>query len=349
MGLFNDYASTLNLNEEAGYFNEAELAEEMEKLDGYKNFEFYSDDIDEMCIESLLINEKNFSNIMMVTAHEEFKQYVETGSDAITEASISGFFEKIKEMVDRAWEKIKSIFEKCLNTVKGWISSDRTFVEKYSETIKSADARCFKFFGYDVNAESLKDGVAFFDEAPGQVSAAIKQVMSEKITKKDSDIVKTVFGGRGKEAALEELRKDLGISRKSKITKLNASIVLEELKDGKDNKKAINAAYKAAKKAIAGLKKDIEFARRIQEKVTGKKDTAHQANYTMVGTLCSTATSFLQGAQRIFIKACNVHHHNCRKAAARAVRGVTDNDDTTNESFDFDNNTSSNREFGFIV
>ena len=164
MGLFSDYASTLGLNGGAGFVNEAELREEMEKLDGYKSFEFESQDLDEMCIESLILNEKNFSNIMMVTAHEEFRNYVDTGSDVVTEASIGGLFERIKELIDRAWEKIKSIFEKCLNTIKGWISTDRTFVEKYSETIKEADSRCFKFFGYDVNADTLNKGVEFFDE-----------------------------------------------------------------------------------------------------------------------------------------------------------------------------------------
>ena len=352
MGLFSDYASTLGLNGGAGFVNEAELREEMEKLDGYKSFEFESQDLDEMCIESLILNEKNFSNIMMVTAHEEFRNYVDTGSDVVTEASIGGLFERIKELIDRAWEKIKSIFEKCLNTIKGWISTDRTFVEKYSETIKEADSRCFKFFGYDVNADTLNKGVEFFDEIPPMVAVTINKVMETKVSKKDSDILKTMFDGDGKEALLEKLRKELGMDRKAKIAKLNAKIVLEELKEGKDNKKAINSAYKAAKKAIAGLKKDVEMAKRATEKATGKKDTANQPNYALVGSICSTATSFLQGAQRIFIKACNAHHHNCRKAAARAVRGVTDSDDSTNESFegfDLGGYASSNREFGFLV
>lgn len=354
MGLFSDYASTLGLNEGATYFNEAELREEMENLEAKPDYEFDENfDIEECCIQALLINEQNYANIMMNTAAEEMKQIMESGTDVVTEASLSGFIDKLKSMVDKAWEKIKSIYNKCLAAVNSWISTDKRFIDNYSDQIRNADTKCFQFFGYDIPRNIADTIVKRFTDLEKNMKEEFDRIAKGST---NGDFSKSSVGDRIKwvlgpstptpEQYINELKKDIKLDKKVKITGLTAEEVISELKEGKFNKKNIKESYKAAKASVAAMKKDIDFLK----KHPAKAGSELKPNYSVAGGICSKVLSVLQQVQRVGIKAQNTLHHNCRKAAARAVRGVTD--DSTNESFegfDPDASTSSNREFGFLV
>lgn len=357
MGLFSDYASTLGLNEGATYFNEAELREEMENLEAKPDYEFdENSDIEECCIQALMINEQNYANIMMNTAVEEMKQIVESGTDVVNEASLGDFFDKIKEMINKAWEKIKSIYNKCLATINSWISSDKRFVDKYSDTIKNADKKCFQFFGYDIIPNLSKNVIKTYESLERNMSEAFNVLTTGKNAiggdvnaskASASNLMKDNIIGDGlsPEQYIHEFKKGVGLDKKAKITKLNASVVLSELKDGKENKKNIQEAYKSAKASVAAMKKDVDFLKKYAEKPT----KTSKPNFGVASALCSKTLSLFQQIQRVSIKAQNTFHQNCRKAAARAVRGITDSANESFEGFDPDVNTSSNREFGFLV
>lgn len=359
MGLFSDYASTLGLNGGATYFNEAELREEMENLEAMPDYEFdENSDIEECCIQSLLINEQNFNKVMMSVAHEEMQQYIRTGSDVVTEGAIGDLIDKLKSLVDKAWEKIKSIYNKCLATLNSWISTDKRFVEKYSDTIRSADKKCFEFFGYEVKNNVSNLVTSAFKNINNSVSNAFKKLTTGKGASNEnqdysksnaSDWLKNdIYGnGRGQEQYIHDLKGDLGIDKKVKITSLKPDDVIKELKEGKQNKKDIKESYKAAKSSIAAMKKDIDYLKKYT-KAPDEKATS-KPNFSIASTICSKSLTLLQQIQRVGIKAQNVYHHNCRKAAARAVRGVTDSTNESFEDFNLDVNTSSNSEFGFLV
>lgn len=365
MGLFNDYASALGLNEGVTYFNEAELREEMENLEAMPDYEFdENSDIEECCIQALLINEQNYANIMMHTAGEEMKQIMESGTDVITEASLGGFIDKLKSMVDKAWEKIKSIYNKCMAAINSWISTDKRFVEKYADTIRNADTKCFKFFGYDIPSDISKTITGRFVTLEQNMKEEFNRLTTGKYTngneKGIEDYTKSNVKDRfveilGKdtptpEQYIHQLKTDLKLDKKVKIEKLTSEQVIKELKEGKDNKKNIKESYKAAKASIAAMKKDIDYLKKFSKKPD--ENSRSKPNFGLAGTLCSKTLSVLQQVQRVGIKAQNILHHNCRKAAARAVRGVTDSNDSTNESFegfDLGGYASSNREFGFLV
>lgn len=340
MGIFTDFVEMNGLTEGAhmSTVNEAELAEEMEKLENAPSYDFGDMDIEECCIESMLINERNYSNIMMSVAHEEMQYFVEHGEEMpVNEASIGGFFDKIKDMINRAWEKIKSIFEKCLATINSWISTDRRFVEKYSETIKSADKGCFKFTGYNVPSNYADKADAGFNAVANCLSDCIKDLNSGSKSagkRTASDLAKEYLyqDDETAEQTLRQIRENMGIHKQVKL-ELTPAIVITELKEGKDNKKCIKSSYAHCKTSIAGMKKDIEQAKRDAEQKSKKKANDKNTSYTVLGGVSSQALTYLSSIQKIMIKAANCYHANARKAAARAVRGYS------NESYEFEYGT----------
>ena len=66
--------------------------------------------------------------------------------EVFTEASISSLFDKIKEFVKKAWEKIKGIFKTFLAKLDGLIMKDnKAFVDKYRRAVTAKDLSRMKY------------------------------------------------------------------------------------------------------------------------------------------------------------------------------------------------------------
>lgn len=66
--------------------------------------------------------------------------------EVFTEASISSLFDKIKEFVKKAWEKIKGLFKTFLAKLDGIIMKDnKAFVDKYRRAVTAKDLSKMKY------------------------------------------------------------------------------------------------------------------------------------------------------------------------------------------------------------
>lgn len=328
MGIFDSYYNTAGLNEAANgndTVNEAELAEEMEYLEGLDEATNLSDDPLEACFEAMLQNEQNFNNIMMSIANEEMRYFVENGTDIVyeqEEGRVKKIINTILAFLDSAWTKIKSIFSKVLTTIDSWVSSDKRFVATHKDAIMSK-AASIKINGYHVTAEKL-DRLA---NEYGNVEQAAASVMGSA-----SENPKTAFFNKiqthnvtDKDGYKKALIKVAALDSKSDGISYAGKDVIDELSNGKLAKAKIKAGYDKSKKTIASLKKTV---------VSTAKDNSQKksgAAISCANTTAKIAVTCLNVAQNVQLKATSQLHSNCRKIARKCVGA-------TNESGDMINN-----------
>ena len=104
-------------------------------------------------LNALIDMEKNNNAIFESTISRDFQAAVmiHEGADeetmyAFNEASIGGFFSKVKAMVLKIWEKIKGIFSTFLKKLDGVIIRDnKKFVEKYQKEVRMKDLSKMKY------------------------------------------------------------------------------------------------------------------------------------------------------------------------------------------------------------
>lgn len=112
------------------------------------------------------INE-NMHNVMKAIGISELAVYEETGQEVeYVSESVSGIFNKIKEMLKKVWEKIASLFKKFLAKMQSYGNDDAAFVKKYRQQIVTGSTKDLKIKGYkftldavDMSKISKDDGV----------------------------------------------------------------------------------------------------------------------------------------------------------------------------------------------
>lgn len=329
-GLFNNIAESFGMGN-TGYFTEAELSEEMNYLESLPAANLVSEDAIDACTEAMLANERNYTRLVMSIANEEFEYLKRNGTELVYEgARLDAFFDKIKSMLDKAWQKIKEIFEKALAHINSWISTDKRFVDKYGDKIRDAGsveiAQSYNIVVSTLQRTSVYSNIADAVKKSAEKDSYGAKTNDEKITSTDAinNFYKTLNSpdlnntASTREEALKSYKGSTGLNELKKKVTLTSSEILEELANGKVNKTNIKTAYNDAKKAVAETKKMID-----KKKSEAAKDNANTGNgtYGLLSTLCSHATSLMHGIQSIQLQAAKVYHSNCRKAAARVVAG----------------------------
>lgn len=333
MGIFSSYAELSGLTEGTQAFNEADLAEEMERLEEMAAATNLSDDPEEACIEAMMIGQENFHNLVMNITNEEVQYMLENGGEEIVYegARLEALIDKIQTLIDKAWQKIKAIFEKAVAAINSWVSTDKRFVTKYGDTIKKASKEALTIRDtYAVLANPSSMAVDVYEGYTRNAKTLVADLNSgagkDKKYKEKKDICKQITGFDTIQGAVNFYEEKLGLAEKATL-EFSGTEVLTELKEGKDSKKAIQMAYQNAKKAIAGLKKQVNQAKAnamSAAKTAKDKEKVKNASYGILSSGISMALTAMQAVQRLQIRACNIYHSNCRKAAARAVRGVQD-------------------------
>lgn len=337
MGMFNEFASMSGLD--SGYINEADIAEEMERLEAMPAAEMGSDSVEEMYVEAAIANERNFNTIMMSVANEEFQYFMQNGTEMVYEgARLDAFFEKIKSMLDKAWQKIKAIFEKALNHVKAWTASDKAFIDKYKDKILAASGRVLEIDNtYKIDITQVRSNyfTQFVDQAKevfntyegGKGMDAGGKKKRVQLT--SSDIDDMIYGTDGsRESVMNDYKEIFGLHIKQSTT-LKPKEIIDELKEGKNTKDNIKIWYNDAKKAVAGLKKRIDDNKREASKTKSVDDK--NSSYGALSSGCSKIISVMNGIQSLQLQAVKVYHSNCRTVARRIVAGKT-----YKESVEFD-------------
>lgn len=342
MGIFESYAELAGIaGDSTSFVDEAALAEEMEALEEMESAQNLSDDPEEACIEAMLIGKDNYYNVLMSIATEEMSYFKENGEEIVYEgAKLEAFFSKVKALIDKAWSKIKAIFEKALNAINSWISTDKRFVKKYKDKIMSAPAETFEITdGYKINLDKAAD-IKQFNTVVNVVGDFVRKTYygvnptynenKEKVKVTD-ETYKQIYGGETKEDWKETFEKEIGLVDKQTFS-LNSSLVIEELENGKKTQRMVKTAYKVAKATIAGMKKAVENA----QKGAKKLQLEASGSYGKIISICNAGLSKINTMQSLQIKALKIYHSQCRKCAAKAVRGVkSSDDDSVDESAEF--------------
>lgn len=324
MGMMDGFFQEMGLSE--GYVSEAELAEEMDRLEEMPAADMKSDDIMECYVEAVIANERNYNKIMMSVAHEEMSYFMEHGSEMVYEgARLDAFFDKVKAMIDKAWQKIKSIFEKAVGQVNAWISSDKRFVDKYSDKILAASGRICEIDNtFDIDMTKVKTN--YYSELSNNLKKRITVFDKGSYSVDDSSKTKEYFerelfsGDMSKEEYIKDIKDKLGLSEK-KSTTINGAQVIEELKTGKATKSNIKIQYNDAKKSVAEMKKSIDDAKREASKTKSVDDK--NSSYGVISSACNKVLSAMHNIQSLQLQALKVYHSNCRKIASRVVAGKT--------------------------
>ena len=380
-GIFGSLVEGTITNESySSYVTEAEVMEEMEKLDRMETSVNLPEDPYDACYESMLINQQNYHNVLMSIALEEMNYYSKTGMEMVYEgARLDALFSKIKSLVDRAWEKIKKIYEKVLKTIASWVMSDAKLVQKYKKEIQDATQEQRTIRGtYLINNKEVADTSVYkklvgaltnliheFDHGRNEKefvtnkeyktnrSGVHNVTFKKQVENTNKHIEETLFNEisygdcKNTEDFAIKLREKYGLDKLIESHIFDANEVIEELRDGNTTKKNIQAAYKAAKSNVAQYKAIIEKTKKEVEKETKKSIKDSDANYTFSNLTkgCNTCMTILSILQREQVKACNIYHKNCRKVANRALRGVG----TTEESYNFGSSYGNlTNEFSFI-
>lgn len=326
--LFTSLAESFGMGNTGSYFTEAELSEEMDYLETLPAANLVSEDAIDACTEAMLANERNYTRLVMSVANEEFEYFKRNGTDLVYEgARLDAFFDKIKSMADKAWQKIKEIFEKALAHINSWISTDKRFVDKYGTKIKEAGNITIPQ-SYNISPSKL--------EAPSTEYTAISTTLNTTVTNNEfggkkntekitsADIIKNFYADLNKtdvtsrEDYLDSLKNEIGMKELKKEVTISGADVVTELSNGKVNKTNIKTAYNDAKKAVAEMKKMID-KKKSESKKNGE-DTS-SGTYGLLSTLCSNVLSLMHGIQSVQLQAAKAYHANCRKAARMVVSG----------------------------
>lgn len=348
MGIFDSFAQMNGLTESAagnGYsaVDEAAILEEMEKLEEMPPANLVSEDPYDACFEAMMINESNYNNIMMAIAHEEMSYFIENGTEMVYESGrAAAVLDRVKELLDKAWAKIKEVFNKVLKTIDSWVSTDKRFVDKHEKTIKASSEKARTIMNtYDIKYEGIAD-TAKYTDISSRVSKFIHNTGSAAMYK-DIDASAKRFGQEimGTETSAQyrsKLESEYGLD-KTGSAKIPAAEIISELTNGKTNKKNVKKAHDNAKRAISEMKRDVdkkksELTKKGDYTSTDDDGTTRTNSIGACSKACSIGITALNTIQSVQIKAMNVHHSNCRKAAARAVRGVK-------EGFEFEDDDNS--------
>lgn len=316
----------------------------MESFDGYV---CPYDDAEEAALYTAMESQQNFNNLMQAVALQEMNYYMTHGEEMVYEAvDFKGFFGKIKEVILKAWEKIKGIFKKVFDTINGWIRTDANYIKKYEKDMKEADGTPIDFNGYAVNL----DFNPFDYIADGAHESKFDLKMSEKDADDlEKDLIRGISDSQAenKEEYLKWVKKEFGINDKITIKKYNANLCIEEIRDAKLSKKTAKDSYNGCKKLWSTLAKGCDVAADLAIKELRKTDGSSKEKEKEINKAaaifskkCNMINNLGHSALGINNKAIRIAHNQAKSMTAKAiaVKKKEDKDKkSTNESFmDFD-------------
>lgn len=242
----------------------------------------------------------------------------------VNEASVSGFIDKLKEMVRKIWEKIKGLFQTFITKVNNVVVRDnKKFVEKYKKQVltknlgkmkyKWAEPKeaGFKALASQLEVSKLTDAM---DRCNGLSVEELKK-LGERVD--NGDLLEEILGVEAKEYAKEmhekcfddeEEQEGLESSRLTDCmhTLINSNTSLKNIEEAKKKAdKAFNEMLKSIDKSRNAILKKVP-AKDDAEKV--KSDTAMTELNTMhkvisvANTAMSKSTSALISETKFMIK-----------------------------------------------
>lgn len=295
---------------------------------------------------------QNIDSAIMVCEYAYLK---ENGTEMIYEENVmTNFFKKVKAMLKKAWDKIVAFFKKIFSWLANIIKSDKKFVEKYEADCKKAkpvdlDIKGYKYDvfapermldtlssglkvveGFDIDAMSNKEttdkqGTKILNETRGAICKVGNKSASKEITQDDfaKELTKALKGGE---------------TDPSTIKGFDCKTAIEEVKNAKTTKKALQDTYDAAKSlinlSIASVNRwEKEVKMNGTDKQAEKASKVAHSKVSVLTAMVNIATMINnQGAK--MITANNRQNRKCIPVALKKQKDATKKKkDSTNESF----------------
>lgn len=100
----------------------------------------------QMMVEGFQNDQAIFESVLANDFAEAIAVQEGTGVEVVNEASVGGFIEKMKELVKKAWEKIKGLFQTFLAKFNNVIIRDnKKFVDKYKKEVLTKNLSKMKY------------------------------------------------------------------------------------------------------------------------------------------------------------------------------------------------------------
>jgi len=188
-----------------------------------------------------------------------------------------GFLEKAKNFFISIGKKIKVLFDRFIIMLNRFIMSDKDFIKKYGDKIKSASLAGSEFKGFKFDLSNGVDKAQsrlsqYINAGPGAVTSLHKDKKQDEIV---SQIRSKAIGGSDSELSSSEFSKELfkmfrsGEDSKSDLSSVNTSDIVSEISSAKQDKKDALTAYNAIKKSINEMIKMTENLRSGLKKEEG--------------------------------------------------------------------------------
>lgn len=236
-----------------------------------------TDDPAVACYRIALENEQNYNSLMNAMMGREYSVLEQTGETMVYEAAnIKGFFENLKKIVQKWWDKITGAIKKAIEGIQASVATNKAFVAKYRKAKMQTPEKSKEFKGYKFPANEAK-----YAQISDLVQKAvdvrtISNLSDEKATEvindfKDSfDTTKAHMRGAACGNVSNTISSDdyerqlklayFGSTDKVAIDLVPFGTLISELSTADEAKKAVKAAYKEAESAVKGLHKDIKVA-----------------------------------------------------------------------------------------
>lgn len=100
----------------------------------------------QMMLEGFQNDQAIFESVLASDFAEAVAVQEGAGVEVVNEASVGGFIEKMKELVKKAWEKIKGLFQTFLAKINNVVIRDnKKFVEKYKREVLTKNLSKMKY------------------------------------------------------------------------------------------------------------------------------------------------------------------------------------------------------------
>lgn len=232
----------------------------------------------QMMIEGFQNDQAIFESVLATDFMEAAAIQEGAAIEVVTEASLSGFIEKMKELVKKAWEKIKGLFQTFIAKINNVVIRDnKKFVDKYKKEVLTKNLSKMKYKwaapkGHLNNLESLV----------GAAGASIDELLVEALSKDinkineeadNGELLEDLLGCEAKEFAketheqcFEDLEEVEGLDS-SRLT-----YCMDVLISSSKTLKRVEKAKAEADKAYSNMLKEIEKAKNVAVKNVPSKD-----------------------------------------------------------------------------
>lgn len=313
--------------------------EEDTMMESYEEIPCEEDSIDEAMVRINLETVENYHRIIEAVMIDEFNEYVATKEEVVyEEARIKKVTDAIKKFIETAWQKIKGVYNKMMQTLDKMLNDDSKFIEKYENKIKSASPVKMKGYKYDLSggasvystitrefAKNIGNVKKYLTFEGGVSKEGNLDALKSATEGFDKTLKSTITGSDASEDKFNKAlrRKFCGSDEQVEIT-VSPSDAIDALKTNKKQKDAATAGYKQVKKIFNNLIKSTNAIEKDATKATSRKDVKNNNIASVVGlynTTCKKTITIAGQVYRIHYGAIAASRRQA-KAAARKMAGV---------------------------